>query len=190
VTRAFRDGHTETWYAADAVLGWGPDGARRLVATADPGTLPEKATRYLVTNLPRPSSPREAASPHPAADLGEIVRIYGTRHWTGQSYEQVKDPLGPSATADRARPRREGGHPPPRRDHQRPPGRRHYARYAPGSTLRSRCSAGGRHSRTGPRRHSYKPSLTRSHQATACTSTARTNKLPLTILNRRGYRRV
>jgi hypothetical protein len=56
VTRAFRDGHTETWYAADATLGWwGPDGARRLVvATADPGALPAKATWYLVTNLPRP----------------------------------------------------------------------------------------------------------------------------------------
>src|SRR5216117_4479929 len=41
VTRTFRDGHTETWYAADATLGWwGPDGTRRLAAaTADPGTL-------------------------------------------------------------------------------------------------------------------------------------------------------
>jgi hypothetical protein len=50
VTRTFRDGHAETWWAADATLGWwGPDGARRLVvATADPGTLPDKATWYLV----------------------------------------------------------------------------------------------------------------------------------------------
>ena len=79
VTRAFRDGHAQTWYAADAALGWwGPDGARRLVvATADPGTLPAKATWYLVTNLPRPGGPREAGSPHPAAGLAEIVRIYG-----------------------------------------------------------------------------------------------------------------
>src|SRR5512142_2980977 len=40
--------HTGTWYAADARLGWwGPDGARRLVvATADPGALPDKATWY------------------------------------------------------------------------------------------------------------------------------------------------
>ena len=47
VTRTFRDGRTETWYAADATLGWwGPDGFTRLVAaTADPGTLPDKATR-------------------------------------------------------------------------------------------------------------------------------------------------
>ena len=79
VTRTFRDGHAETWWAADATLGgWGPDGTRRLVvATADPGTLPDKATWYLVTNLPRPGGPREAGSPHPAADLAEIVRIYG-----------------------------------------------------------------------------------------------------------------
>jgi hypothetical protein len=74
---------------------WGPDGARRLVvATADPATLPDKATWYLVTNLPRPGSPREAGSPHPAAGLAEIVRIYGIRHWIEQSYKQVKDQLG------------------------------------------------------------------------------------------------
>ena len=96
VTRTFRDGHTETWYAADATLGWwGPDGFTRLVvATADPGTLPDKATWYLATNLPRPGGPREADSVHPAADLAEIVRIYGIRHWIEQSYKQVKDQLG------------------------------------------------------------------------------------------------
>src|SRR5690349_14943323 len=96
VTRAFRDGHTQTWYAADATLGWwGPDGARRLVAvTADPATLPDKATWYLVTNLPRPGGPREQDSPWPAASLAAIVRIYGLRHWVEQSYKQVKDELG------------------------------------------------------------------------------------------------
>ena len=96
VTRAFRDGHTERWFAADATLGWwGPDGARRLVAaTADPATLPPKATWYLVTNLPRPGGPRHAESTHPPADLAEIVRIYGIRHWIEQSYKQVKDQLG------------------------------------------------------------------------------------------------
>jgi hypothetical protein len=96
VTRTFRDGHTETWWAADARLGWwGPDGARRLVvATADPGTLPDKATWYLVTSLPRPGSPRERESPWPAAGLAEIVRIYGLRHWVEQGYKQVKDELG------------------------------------------------------------------------------------------------
>jgi hypothetical protein len=96
VTRVFRDGHAETWWAADASLGlWGPDGARRMVvATADPGTLPDKATWYLVTNLPRPRGPREAGGPWPAASLAEIVRIYGIRHWIEQSYKQVKDELG------------------------------------------------------------------------------------------------
>src|SRR6266571_806412 len=96
VTRTFRDGHTQTWWAADARLGWwGPDGLTRLVvATADPGTLPDKATWYLATNLPRPGGPREADSPHPAAELAEIVRIYGIRHWIEQGYKQVKDQLG------------------------------------------------------------------------------------------------
>ena len=73
-------------------------GTRRLtrlvVATADPGTLPDKATWYLATNLPRPGGPREAGSPHPAADLAEITRIYGIRHWIEQGYKQVKDELG------------------------------------------------------------------------------------------------
>jgi len=96
VARRFRDGHAETWYAADARLGaWGPDGARRLVVvTADPATLPGKATWYLVTNLARPGGPREEDSPWPAAGLGEITRIYGLRHWVEQSYKQVKDELG------------------------------------------------------------------------------------------------
>jgi hypothetical protein len=96
VTRAFRDGHTATWWAADAQLGWwGPDGAIRLVvATTDPATLPTTSTWYLATDLPRPGSPREERSRHPAADLTEIVRIYGLRHWVEQSYKQVKDELG------------------------------------------------------------------------------------------------
>src|SRR3954452_19984073 len=44
VTRVFRGGRTETWFAADASLGWwGPDGGRRLVAVnADPERLPPK----------------------------------------------------------------------------------------------------------------------------------------------------
>jgi hypothetical protein len=96
VTRIFRDGHTETWHAADATLGWwGPNGSTRLViATADPAALPDKATWYLAANLPRPGGPREAGSPHPAAGLAEITRIYGIRHWIEQSYKQVKDELG------------------------------------------------------------------------------------------------
>src|SRR6266571_741424 len=91
VIRRFRDGHAETWYAADAKLGgWGPDGVRRLVvATVDPATLPDKATWYLVTNLPRPGGPREPDSPHPAAGLAEIVRIYAIRNWIEMVFTQL-----------------------------------------------------------------------------------------------------
>jgi hypothetical protein len=64
------------------------------VATADPAALPDKATWYLVTNLPRPGGPREQDSPHPAAGLAEIVRLYGIRNWIEQGYKQVKDELG------------------------------------------------------------------------------------------------
>ena len=73
---------------------WGPDGARRLVAaTADPGHLAGQG-HLVLAHLPRPGGPREASSPHPAADLAEIVRIYGIRNWIEQSYKQVKDQLG------------------------------------------------------------------------------------------------
>jgi hypothetical protein len=65
-----------------------------VVATADPGILPDHATWYLVTNLPRPGGPREPGSPHPAAGLAEITRIYSIRNWIEQSYKQVKDELG------------------------------------------------------------------------------------------------
>ncbi|GAA2342157.1 IS701 family transposase [Dactylosporangium salmoneum] len=97
VQRRFRDGHTETWWAVDASLGWwGPDGQTRLVvATIDPATLPDKATWYLATNLPRPGGPHATSdSLHEAADLAEVVRLYGMRNWIEQSYKQVKDELG------------------------------------------------------------------------------------------------
>ena len=60
ITRRFRDGHTETWWAADAQLGgWGPDRRLRLVvATTDPASLPGHSSWYLLTNLPRPASRR------------------------------------------------------------------------------------------------------------------------------------
>jgi len=94
VTRRFRDGHTETWWAADARLGgWGPDQRVRLVvATTDPATLPERTTWYLVTNRPHPDRARRSRLP--AADLAEVVRCYGLRNWAEQGYKQVKHELG------------------------------------------------------------------------------------------------
>jgi hypothetical protein len=91
VTRRFRDGHTETWWAADAVLGgWGPDRRHRLVvATTDPATLPKLSTWYLLTNLAPPASRRAQQ-----AQLAEIVGLYGLRNWVEQGYKQVKDELG------------------------------------------------------------------------------------------------
>jgi DDE superfamily endonuclease len=91
VTRSFRDGHAETWWAADAQLGgWGPDRPLRLVvATTDPASLPGHSTWYLLTNLPRPRSGRAQQ-----ADLADIVRLYGLRNWVEQGYKQVKGELG------------------------------------------------------------------------------------------------
>jgi len=97
VTRRFRDGHTETWWAADAALpaaGWGPDRRLRLVvATTDPARLPKLSTWYLVTNLPHPKRRRPRAG-FPPADLAEVVRLYGLRNWVEQGYKQVKHELG------------------------------------------------------------------------------------------------
>src|SRR5205809_479137 len=90
-------GFTFRAVAADSAYG-DQDGFRGELAEAGlPFVMalkPRRATWYLVTNLPRPGGPREAASPHPAAGLAEIVRIYGIRHWIEQSYKQVKDQLG------------------------------------------------------------------------------------------------
>lgn len=96
VVRRFRDGHEETWWAAELRLaGYGPDQRVRLVAaTTDPATLPEGNTWYLITNLPRPGSDRAAYFPFQSADLAEIVRLYGLRMWVEQSYKQVKQELG------------------------------------------------------------------------------------------------
>lgn len=85
VERAFRDGHTTTWWVLEGEAGpYGPGRARRLViATVDPATLPEPATWYLVTTLPRAE-----------ADLADVVRLYGLRNWVEQAYKQVKHSLG------------------------------------------------------------------------------------------------
>jgi len=97
VERTFRDGHTETWWALEVDVGpYGPEKRlRAVVATTDPATLPEHSTWYLTTTLPAPGSAR--AREHgavPAADLAEIVRLYGLRNWVEQSYKQTRGALG------------------------------------------------------------------------------------------------
>ena len=96
VVRPFRDGHTETWWALEVVAGpYGPaPRLRAVVATADPATLPDHQTWYLATNLPTPDAPPAAAEMPPAADLAEVVRLYGLRMWVEQSYKQTKYALG------------------------------------------------------------------------------------------------
>ena len=96
VERRFRDGHAETWWALEVEAGpYGPAKAQRVIAiSADPKTLPERATWYAVTNLPAPGSARAKDSPHAPAGLAEIVRLFGLRIWVEQSYKQVKYALG------------------------------------------------------------------------------------------------
>ena len=98
VARRFRDGHEEAWWALEVDVGpYGPQREwRAVVATTDPKELTDKATWYLSTNLPHPScserSTEEGALA--AADLSEVVRLYGLRMWVEQSYKQVKHVLG------------------------------------------------------------------------------------------------
>jgi SRSO17 transposase len=97
VERRFRDGHTEEWWALEVEAGpYGPQRAQRaVVATTDPEKLPERKTWYLVTNLPHPSRSERSGEGHPAAaELAEVVRLYGLRMWVEQSYKQVKHTLG------------------------------------------------------------------------------------------------
>jgi hypothetical protein len=95
LTRTFRDGSTQVWWAVEIAAGpYGPGKAERaVVATTDPATLPDLTTWYLVTNLPAPAD-GIAASPFPPADLAEIVRLYGLRTWVEQNYKHVKHVLG------------------------------------------------------------------------------------------------
>ena len=96
VARSFKDGHQEEWWALEVDVGpYGPQRERRaVVATTDPERLPDKSTWYLVTNLPHPDSDLAINNELAAADLSEIVRLYGLRMWVEQSYKQVKHVLG------------------------------------------------------------------------------------------------
>jgi hypothetical protein len=96
LTRTFRDGSTQDWWAVEIVAGpYGPGKTERaVVATTDPATLPELTTWYLVTNLPASTDSMGSASPFLPADLQEIIRLYGLRTWVEQSYKQIKHALG------------------------------------------------------------------------------------------------
>lgn len=60
VTQAFRDGHAETWWAADANPdSWSPDDIRHLgVVTADPGTRPTTPPGIWSPTCPGPALAR------------------------------------------------------------------------------------------------------------------------------------
>ena len=96
ITRTFRDGSTQQWWALEIVAGpYGPDQTERaVVATTDPQTLPDLTTWYLVTNLPAPSVCPRTPQPFAQASLEEVIRLYGLRMWVEQSYKQVKHALG------------------------------------------------------------------------------------------------
>jgi len=97
VARRFRDGHTEDWWALEVECGpYGLKKAHRaVVVTTDPESLPKHTTWYLTTNLLAPGSERaQAEGALPAADIAEVVRLYGLRMWVEQGYKQVKNTLG------------------------------------------------------------------------------------------------
>ncbi len=96
ITRSFRDGSTQQWWALEIVAGpYGPDKTERaIVASTDPPTLPDATTWYLVTNLPAPSEAPGRESPFTPASLEEVLQLYGLRMWVEQSYKQIKHALG------------------------------------------------------------------------------------------------
>jgi hypothetical protein len=96
VTRAFRDGHREEWWALELEAGpYGKERAKRALAvTTDPERLPDLATWYLTTNLPAPGSEQGSEGALASASVAEVVRLYGLRMWVEQSYKQVKHALG------------------------------------------------------------------------------------------------
>jgi SRSO17 transposase len=96
VTRTFRNGASQDWWALEVMTGpFGPEKQERvIIATTDPLTLPDLTTFYLVTNLPAPESPRAQDSKLAAASMEEVVRLYGLRMWVEQSYKHVKHELG------------------------------------------------------------------------------------------------
>jgi hypothetical protein len=99
IQRRFSDGHTETWWTADAALGgWGPKQRLRLVvATTDPARLPGHSSWYLLTNLPRPATRRAQQ-----ANLAEVVRLYGSSRATSRSRASLAGPTSRSEATGRS----------------------------------------------------------------------------------------
>ncbi len=96
VERHFCDGHTEEWWMLEVEAGpYSPERAQRaVVATTDPGKLPERKIWHLVTNLTHHSCSERLREGDPAAaSLAEVVRLYGLRTWVKQSYKQIKHAL-------------------------------------------------------------------------------------------------
>src|SRR5205823_3430922 len=103
--RARAAGFTFRAVAADSAYG-DQDGFRGELAEAGlPFVMALKPRRGMWAYGPDAHTPVDAARAlaggrravagiHPPADLAEIVRIYGIRHWTEQGYKQVKDQLG------------------------------------------------------------------------------------------------
>jgi hypothetical protein len=137
--RTFRDGHAETWgRLMPSWAGGGPDEARCLVvATADPGTLPDKATCYLVTNLPRAGVPvsraartRRPAWPRSCAFTASVtssnrVTSRSKTSWAGPISRSA--PISPSAVTRSWSTARSASAGPPGSPirHRRTPRRRH-----------------------------------------------------------------
>ena len=96
VTRTFRDGSMQDWWALELdIRPFGPDKQERvIVASTDPATLPDLTTFYLITKLPAPGAQRAQDNQLAAAKVEEVVRLYGLRMWVEQSYKQVKHALG------------------------------------------------------------------------------------------------
>lgn len=96
ITRTFRDGSTQDWWALEIVSGpYGPDKKERaIVASTDPEKLPDLSTWYLVTNVPAPPERSGKEMLFSPVSLEEVLRLYGLRMWVEQSYKHVKHALG------------------------------------------------------------------------------------------------
>jgi hypothetical protein len=96
ITRTFRHQDSQQWWVLEIVAGpYGPDQAERaVIATTDPGTLPDLTTWYLVVSLPASLLEQERSQTLSSTALEEVIRLYGLRQWIEQSYKQVKYVLG------------------------------------------------------------------------------------------------